>query len=514
MSEVLFLQPPSPPRMVVTRDYAGGFGVAIQSPREEYGHWRWSIPYVSLMYSAGLLASQGYDIAYVDAQAERLDASAVLARVGRFNPSIIVAVVSLPSLKGDGYLLRKLRNECPDAKLICIGTVCKVLPSEIAKMDFADVLVLGEAESVLPDLMKRELDNADIDKVKNIGIVDGGRLHRTRESTELVDLDSLPWPPYDVMPTTLYRDPYFGEHARFIPVWASRGCPMPCSFYCPYPLGFGSRMRFRSCDDVGNEIGHLHREFGVTGFILRDQIFTLKRNRAESICDLLIEQKLRIRWMCETRFDMVDEKLLKKMRRAGCREIHFGLETGDPELLRKVGKPGLELATVKETIKLTRKVGIKPMTHIILGLPGETPQTIQRTLSTLRETGITRANVNLATPYPGTALYEYALRNGLLETQDWTKYTSYNKVMGTESMSSAELGEWASYLYRNLLGESTKERIVYLLKSRDIIDYISNVSSKIVQNPSIPFHFLRTLISTQDLTDTIKTLKTAYNHDL
>ena len=499
--------------MIVTRDYAGGFGVAVLSQRNRYGHWRWSVPYISLMYSAGILASQGHDIAYVDAQAERLDAANTIARVRRFKPEVIVAVVNLPSIEGDAYLLDALRKKCSGAKLICIGTVCKAIPDELGKMNFADVIVLGEPESVLPILVRRISDNREIDKVSNIGIVDNGRLHVTRESEEIADFESLPWPPYRLMPTTRYRDPYFGRAVRFLTVWTSKGCPMPCSFYCPYPLGLGKTTRFRSSEDVLNEIEYLHREFGVTGLIFRDQTFTLNQSRAEEICDLLISRKMRIRWLCETRFDAVNENLLKKMKKAGCSEIHFGLESGDPVLLKRIGKPGMKLSTVKEAIKLTKKVGIKPMTHVIVGLPGETPQTIRKTHDTLKETGITRVNVNIATPYPGTPLFKYALRKGLIETLDWTRYTSFNRVMRTESMSTAELEKWASFLNQNLLGETPGRRILSLCKGRGIVEYISSISSKIWHDPSLALQFAASFFSTGDLRRTMMRLREDYDDD-
>lgn len=514
MKSILFLQPPSPPGMSVTRDYAGGFGVAAHSRRKDYGHWQWSVPYVSLMYSAGVLEQQGHDIVYVDSQAERLNATETISRVRESNPRVIVAVVNLPSMKGDAALLKKVKSKSSDAKLVCIGTTCKVLPEDVAEMDFADAIVLGEPENVLPELVGSILDDQDIENVNNIGIVENGELHRTSVVEEDVDLESLPWPPYEVMPTTLYRDPYFGKGVRFLTMWASRGCPMPCSYYCPYPLGLGSKIRARPTDDIVNEIEHLNRNYGTSGFIFRDQIFTSNKNRAGEICDQIIDRKLKINWMCETRFDLVDENVLRKMKKAGCSEIHFGLETGDPDLLRRIGKPGMKLSTVKEAIRQTKKVGINPMTHIILGLPGETEDTIRNTLRTLRETRITSVSVNVATPYPGTALHKYASEKGLLETDDWAKYTSFNRVMRTESMTNENLAQWARYLQANLLGTTALERFSYLCKSKGILDYLSNISSKVWQSPSLSFQFLKNFVTTGNMGATLKMLREEYDEDV
>jgi radical SAM superfamily enzyme YgiQ (UPF0313 family) len=477
--------------MVVTRDYAGGFGVAVPSTRRNYGHWQWAIPYVSLMYSAGSLTSQDYDVEYIDAQAEGLNAETTIARIRQSIPKIIVAVVNLPSIKGDAHLLRRVKKECPDSKLICIGTVCKVLPRELAEMDFADAIVLGEAENVVPKLTQNILDNGDMERTDGIGIVDRGELQRTNESREVLDLESLPWPPYAIMPTAKYYDMMFGLKTNCLPVWASRGCPMPCSFYCPYPVGLGRRYRIRPSGDFVDEIEHLNREHGISAFIFRDQIFSSRSDRAEEICEMLIDRRLRIQWVCETRFDMVNQKLLKKMKKAGCKRLHFGLETGDPGLLQKIGKPGMKLSTVKEAVRLTKKAGIMPLTHIIVGLPGETRETIQNTMRTLREIGVANVNVNIATPYPGTPLHKYASERNLLETTNWSEYSSFQSIMRTESLSTEELEEFRTSISEDLLGTNLRETFFYLCKSRGIIDYAKTILTYIRQKPSLPLQFLK-----------------------
>jgi radical SAM superfamily enzyme YgiQ (UPF0313 family) len=214
----------------------------------------------------------------------------------------------------------------------------------------------------------------------------------------------------------------------------------------------GRTIRLRPSEDVVKEIAYLNQNFGVTSFLFRDQLFSFSMDRAEEICDLIVEQKLRIQWLCETRFDMVSEGLLRKMKSAGCRRVHFGLETGDPDLLYKIGKPGTKIATVKQAVRLTKEAGMKPLTHLILGLPGENHDTIQNTIKLLKELEITDINVNLATPFPGTRLFSYAKEHGLLETEDWSRYTSSEAVMRSESMTASELEESRDLIMREVLG--------------------------------------------------------------
>ncbi|MCK5290599.1 MAG: radical SAM protein [Thermoplasmata archaeon] len=466
MKSIVFVQPPSPPTMSVTRDYAGGFGVALQVKRTDYGHGEFSIPYVFLMYSAGILKRQGHRILYVDAQAERLNAEATIDRICGFDPEIVITVLNLPSIYGDSRFLQMLRKRCHTAIFVGIGTTCRVLPHELAGMNSADIFILGEPEYVLPELVKNIEGGQSLNELPGLGMVQNGQFTTTRVSADAVDLNKLPWPPHEDMPITRYRDPHFGREERFFPIWGSRGCPMPCSFYCPYPIGMGATLRLRSVEDVVREMEYLHHEYGTTAFTFRDQLFSSKSDRAERICDLIMERDLKIQWLCETRFDLVSERLLKKMKQAGCSRVHFGLETGDPDLLRKVGKPGMKISTVRTSIRLAKEAGVSPLTHIILGLPGENRSTIRRTLKTLRQLGNVDISINLATPYPGTRLYQYAQDHGLLETEDWSRFTSFSGVMGSESMSASELGESRLFLMKNYMGmRASLERLIHFAKN-------------------------------------------------
>ena len=495
MTSVLFLQPPSPPGMDIIRDYAGGFGVAARTERNDYGHGKFSLPHVSLMYSAAVLREQGYDIMYVDAQAERLNAEDTIARVCGVRPDVIIATVNLPSIYADGHFLQRLKSRCSGSKLISIGTVCQVLPEVLGGMNAVDIVVSNEPESVLPNLVKCLHEESSIAKIAGIGIVQDGQLTKTKPSSRKVCLENLPWPPHDIMPTRRYRDPFFGAMARFFPIWGSRGCPMPCSFYCPYPIGMGRTIRVRPGDDLVAEMVHLYRDFHVKAFMFRDQVFSAREDRAIEICDLLMDRKLRIQWECETRFDMVSKRLLRKMKKAGCRRIDFGLETGDPSLLREIGKPGMDMSTVKKAVSMTKEAGIRPLTHLVLGLPGESPATVQKTLETLRDLGISNISVNLATPYPGTPLFQYAKKHELLESEDWSRYTSFDAVMRTEQMSAMELQESKESLARNLFGNTLFEKAVYLCRNKAIIDAMRTNLLRISHERSSLFGSVRRFFS-------------------
>jgi radical SAM superfamily enzyme YgiQ (UPF0313 family) len=493
MDRVLLLQPPSPPGIDVTRDYAGGFGVAIKVSRSDYGHGIFTLPYFSLMYSAGVLRAAGHNLAYLDAQAARMNADATVAEVARLQPSVIVSVMNLPSIAGDMWLLEQIKRMNPKSKIICIGTVCRVLPREIGKRASADYVVSGNPETVLPELIGAILDGGRLQGVHGVGMVNDEGIVTNGTAAGQLDLRKLPWPPYDIMPVHMYRGFEFGVKTRCMPVWASRGCSMPCSFYCPYPIGMGRTIKFREPDDIVREIAHLNTKHAVGGFIFRDQMFSFKMDRAEEICDLLIERGLDLQWLCETRFDMVSERLLRKMSRAGCKRIHFGLETGDPDLLKTVGKPGMNISTVREAIRLTKDAGIKPRTHVIIGLPGENEDSIGRTVNLLRELRIGDVSVNLATPYPGTPLFRYAKKRGLIETEDWSRFTSFEAIMRTETMATSELEEARRFVAASVKRARLLSTLVELCQNREIIETLASSVRSACGNPKAVLRLTKTV---------------------
>jgi radical SAM superfamily enzyme YgiQ (UPF0313 family) len=256
------------------------------------------------------------------------------------------------------------------------------------------------------------------------------------------DLDALPSLPYHLVPLDKYRYHGFGKGVRFAAVFASRGCSYRC-YYCPYPSGFGDKIVMRDPVKVVDEIEQLHRKHGIGGILFRDQVFTMNWERTTLLCDEIIRRKLSIQWVVETRLDRVNADLLKKMKQAGCVRIHYGLESGDPRVFSLVGKDGAEgkLEKLVENFQLTEKVGIHPHMFTLIGLLGESLETIRRTIDLIRRMKPLTLQVSVVTPYPGTPLFEQAKEKKLLTTEDWTQYTGFTAVARTENLTVEDLLE-------------------------------------------------------------------------
>lgn len=437
---VLVLMPPSPPYMNVLRDYAGGYGVAFRSSRNTYGHEEGSAPYVSALYAAAILARDGWEADILDCQAEQLTDSCALDRIEGFDPRVVLSAVSLPSIKGDLAFLGELKRRLPDVKAAALGTVCKALYGELLGSGCVTAAVRGDAEVVSPGLVNALAEGADLSEVPGIAFADaGGNPAATQDSEPLSDLNALPMPPYDKMPMDRYWEPSWGPSVRYMAVLDGRGCPHRCGDYCPYPFGFGRKPLLRDPELVADEVQYLHERFGTQAFLFRNQNFTLNRAHAEGICEQLLRRGLRVRWLCETRLDSVDEELLKLMKSAGCERIHYGLESGDPELFSSVGKPGSDLEAYGRLVQLTREAGIVAKLNVVVGLPGESRQSIRTTIRTIRRLKPDVVMAAVITPYPGTKVFEEARRMNLLLTEDWSRYTGFDPVMRTQNLTAEQL---------------------------------------------------------------------------
>jgi radical SAM superfamily enzyme YgiQ (UPF0313 family) len=202
-------------------------------------------------------------------------------------------------------------------------------------------------------------------------------------------------------------------------------------------MGFGAKWTFRSPKDVVDEIAYLHGR-GVKGFLFRDQSFSMDKKRASKICEEIISRRLEIAWFCEARVDQVSKDMLKLMKRAGCKQIHFGVETGDSELI-KWGKPYTDLNSIRKAFQMTKELNLFSMAHIIFGWPDESLKTMENTCKFLLEIAPDSVNWNFLTPYPGTKLYNIAKENNLFLTNDWSDFTSHTVVLKTKWLSNKQL---------------------------------------------------------------------------
>lgn len=463
--DVAILNPPSPPHFDVCRDWAGGFGTAAPVRRRtEYGHTGEPVFYPFLPYAAAVLSKENYNYSILDCQRLRLNKSQTLAEVKKRNPDVIFSLIGLPSLKSDVELLDSIKESIPNITIVGVGTSCRVLQNHILLNSKIDAVLRGSYPYVsnLTSFLKALEQKQNLRKVPGISYVRNGMVINSAEPPDM-GLKSLPHPIYEDLELDGYEsfEDLDGNRYSYIPILGSKGCPYPC-IYCPYPLGFGKKWTHRSPKDIVGEIEYLHAR-GVRGFLFRDQSFSMNIKHAIKVCEEIIHRKLDIAWFCEARVDHVSRDLLRIMKKAGCKQIHYGVETGDPELI-KWGKPQTDLDTIRKAFRLTKEMDLYAMAHIILGWPDETLETLEKTYKFVSEIAPHRVNWNVLTPYPGTKLYDMAKENNLILTSDWSKYTSYNVVMKTKWLSAEQLEKAKSKIIRGYSKQRTMGLLLYARK--------------------------------------------------
>ena len=405
----------------ITRDMAGGLGFDASS--------QILLPPLELALYAGTLKSKGHTVTLIDAEAENLSRDKLMDKIVLLKPDCIIGEVSLPTIDNDTGFLSALKKINRFKVVIKTSIAFRPIIKEILKRSKADYCLIGEVELHIDQILAGKTK-------KGTARLSNGRLVIS-PLLPVADLDRLPFPARQLLDNSIYRYPMLGSKCTIMQT--SRGCPFPCGYYCPYPLVQGKKWRAMSPKRVIKEISDVVRNYKIKRILFRDATFTLDRNRTVEICKSIIKNKLKFEWWCETRVNCLDKELLKLMRQAGCKGMNIGVETGDEQVLKSQGKPGVDLDKLKTIKKLTDDLNIKLHFLILIGLPKETKKSLLQTFKLIKELKPFSLGVTTVTPYPGTQLYKDALKNGWIETQNWARYSGSLAAMHTGNLSSGEI---------------------------------------------------------------------------
>jgi len=460
------MNPPSPPYFDVCKDWAGGFGTAKHvRRRRNYGHSGKPIFYPFLAYASAVLLKENYNYSILDCQRLKLNQFQVLHYINRRNPDVILSLIGLPSLKADLNLLDMIKESLPHTTIVGVGTSCRFLQNDILLNSKIDAVLRNSYPYVsnLSHFLKSLELKQNFKKVPGISF-----LHQNRKIINTVEapdpsLSKLLPPHYDDLELDRYDsfEDLEGNRYSYLPVLGSKGCPYSC-IYCPYPLGFGKKLLQRSPKIIVDEIEYLYSR-DVKGFLFRDQSFPMNKKYATKICEDIINRKLDIAWFCEAQVDHVSKKLLEKMKKAGCKQIHYGVETGVQEFL-KWAKPQINLDTIKKAFRLSKEIGLWTTAHVILGWPDDNLETLAKTSKFIAEIDPEIINWNILTPYPGTKIYEIAKENNLILTYDWSNYTSHKIVMKTKWLNVSQLSKAINKIIQTHLKRRMKKLLLHSIK--------------------------------------------------
>ena len=394
------------------------------------------LPPLDIAYAAAVAQTRGLDVKIIDAPALGLDYAATHKLVESNHPDLVVVNVAMPSIREDLTFAGSLAVGGNGTTSAVIGSILTVMPEIALKYPGVKFVILEpDIEYPISDLTETLHGKGKLDEVDGVARM-GPASVVSRPSKLQNNLNEMPFPAVDLLPIERYYYSLLPKR-NFFTALTSRGCPYGC-FYCAYPLGYGETWRWRSPENVVEELAILHDKYHVRSMLFRDQVFTLDVKRTEAICKLIVERGLDIAWRCETRVDRMNRNVAEWMTKAGCIGVHMGVESGDPKLLSRMGKgvvKGVTVEQVKRAFVDARAAGMETMANFIIGLPGETKESTLMSFDLAKALNATITSFSAATPYPGTDMYDMAKANGWLISEDWEKYTGLTASMRTDFLS-------------------------------------------------------------------------------
>jgi anaerobic magnesium-protoporphyrin IX monomethyl ester cyclase len=409
-------------------------------------HW-WDrvgshMPGLGLPTLAAWLERAGHEVAIVDGHAEGLSLArpeAALTRLGR--PDWIGITAMTPVVPQALSLVRSCRRLFPDTPIVLGGAHATVLPEDLLRHREIDCAVRGEGERTLEELV----EGRPFAEIQGLSWRRGGQVVHNPDRPLLEDLDQLPSPAWRLLPMDRYR-PGLGTYRQLpaMSLMSGRGCPNACT-YC-FNI-FGRRVRRQSPERVIAEIERLSRDYGVRQIQFYDDTFTLQRPWLEAFCEGLLSRLPQVSWTCYGRVDRVDRESLALMARAGCHQICFGVESGDPEVLGTIDKR-IGPVQVRRAVSLARRAGIEPRGTFMFGNQGETEASMRRTLDLALELDLDVALFSVATAYPGTAFHRWARDEGHLVTDDWSHYDRNSTTVRLPTVAPETVWDFHTRAYR------------------------------------------------------------------
>ena len=367
-----------------------------------------SYPSLGLAYLAAVAIEDGHEVAIFDMGLRpQKPLTDEVAEIVAWRPDVLAftaMTTSYRSIEEAAALLREQLN----APTIIGGPHATTLPELTLQNPDLDFLVYGEGELVFRDWLRQVAEGRE-DWAANRGLWykdDDGVVVNNGERELIPDLDALPFPArhlFELKSYTLAAP----DGQPMVTVLTSRGCPYKCSF-CFKGI-VGRTYRQRSPENIVAELRHIMQQYGVRNFYFMDDLFTINAKRLEAILDYFMAQAWDVRWQCLARVDRVNPELLRKMYRAGCRQVHFGIESGNPEILARTAKH-IDLEQVRRAVEWAEDAGILTKGYFMLGLPGDTEETMQQTIDFAASLSLSEAMFSIATPMPGTGLWEELVR--------------------------------------------------------------------------------------------------------
>ena len=457
--------------------------------RERYGRLASvgaTLPNLGLLMLAAMLRKEGHNIRIIDASACDMGYRETIEEVKKFHPDMVGLTAVTPAIIKTVRLAMMIKDVLPDTTIVLGGPHFTALPEQtLLDHPVFDYGVIGEGEETFMDLIQALSSGRPPADVPGIAFHESGKIRVTTFRPAIRSLDSLPFPAWDLLdgfPGRYHPAVFKYKKLPSTHIISARGCPNNCIF-CDTSV-FGSKVRFHSSEYVLNMIELLVKRFGIKEIIFEDDQFLLKKERVAKICEGLVRTRLSVSWCCSGRVNTVNDlELLKLMKRSGCWQISYGIESASQDIL-DFARKDITVEQINNAVRLTDEAGILSKGYFIFGLPHETERTMENTIRFAKQLPLNDISVFMLTPFPGSKLYEIAGHYGAME-KDFQKMNILDVVYVPDCLSREKL-----LYYQNLMMRK------FYLRPHIIVGYIK----RLLINPSnLPamfrafYGFLRTI---------------------
>ncbi|HPQ39388.1 MAG TPA: radical SAM protein [bacterium] len=426
---------------------------------------------VSLVYLAGYMEKMGYPVRIFDGQVEPMNHRTIRQVMDTFQPDVVGITCMTPMVTETHMVAQIVKSGTRPPLVVAGGIHPSIMPEDVISDPNIDVIVRGEGEITFHELLESWPDG-DLESIRGLTIRRDGGIFHTPDRPLLDDLDSLPLPARHLVNYEGYHqipDAVFAEPLREI--LTSRGCPFQCIF-CSARFISGYKYRYHSPERVLEEVDLLVNKYNARQIAVLDDNFVVDRQRTVDICEGLLRRGIhkKVVWTTAARADQVDYELMKLMKEAGFQLISFGVETGSPRLLKMI-KKGETMDQIARAVEDAHRARLKVRGTLILGLPGETREESRATIDWAKKLRLDFAKFSLATPYPGTVLYDIAVKQGM-RTDDWSHFSSmagfadYDPVFVPEGRDAREMARLQKQAMRE-----------FYMRPHQILSLLKNITS-------------------------------------
>ena len=399
-------------------------------------------------YIAAFLMKNGHNVSLIDPEAEELTDSELRKKIRETEPDIAgISCVTYSFHNAKKYA--QLVKEEVGIPVILGGHHASALPEVILRQypDF-DFVVVGEGEISMVELCHAIEKGRNFSDINGLCFRDGNEIARTPSRERMKDFSNLPYPARELINLENYKpnnQTSIGKKSASI--ITSRGCPYHCVF-CSAHNVMGYTFRPYHPEYVAGEIEYLVNHYKMEHIAIKDDTFTMSKKRTKAICELILKENIKVYWSCNAAVNTVDYELLELMKRAGCCAILYGIESGNPVVLKNM-KKGITMEQCREALKATNALGIKSLASFVFGLPGETKETIDDTIRFAIELEPTIAMFYVLVPLPGSEMFERTIKTDPGNIINWLNfaYTATDYVIEVPGCSNDDLRKFVSDAY-------------------------------------------------------------------